>query len=251
MEGIIVNMPSGQVFKVTSPQMKQAMAAKALPAPKGKPKTAVVAIGSFVGHKGHQELWRLTKEQAQQLGADPYLFIGNAVGVDDPIPPSVKTQTWHKLDPEYAGNISAAQQGGSLMQKIKHELINPRPGHGPRYDNVVIMVGEDQRDMPLAQAVMKSVNKFPGYEHVKVTLYPTPRDTGIRFTDLRNILKDPQASEKQQYQLWSQGFDETTLGRDWIKHLMDITRRGMGLNDKPQRDESRSIFQEVTMKAGQ
>ena len=251
MEGIIVNMPSGQVFKVTSPQMKQAMAAKSTPASKGKPKTAVVAIGSFVGHKGHQELWRLTKEQAQQLGADPYLFIGNAVGVDDPIPPSVKTQTWHKLDPEYAGNISAVQQGGSLMQKIKHELVNPRPGHAPRYDNVVIMVGEDQRDMPLAQAIMKSVNKFPGYEHVKVTLNPTPRTTGMSFTKLRNVLKDPQASEKQQYHLWSQGFDETTLGRDWIKHLMDITRKGMGVSDKPQRDESRSIFQEVTKKVGQ
>lgn len=251
MEGIIVNMPSGQLFKVTSPQMKQAMAAKATPASKGKPKTAVVAIGSFVGHKGHQELWKLTKEQAQQLGADPYLFIGNAVGVDDPIPPSVKTQTWHKLDPEYAGNISAVQQGGSIMQKIKHELVNPRPGHAPKYDNIVIMVGEDQRDMPLAQAIMKSVNKFPGYEHVKVTLNPTPRTTGMSFTKLRNVLKDPQASEKQQYQLWSQGFDETTLGRDWIKHLMDITRKGMGVSDKPQRDESRSIFQEVTKKVGQ
>jgi hypothetical protein len=244
-------MPSGQVFKVTSPQMKQAMAAKTPPAVKGKAKTAVVAIGSFVGHKGHQELWRLTKEQAQKLQADPYLFIGNAVGVDDPIPPSVKTQTWHKLDPEYTSNISAVQQGGSLMQKIKHELVNPRPGHAPRYDNVVIMVGEDQKDMPLAQAIMKSVNKFPGYEHVKVSLNPTPRTTGMSFTKLRNILKDPQASDKQQYNVWSQGFDETTLGQDWIKYLMDITRKGMGVSHKPQRDESRSIFQEVTMKAGQ
>lgn len=252
MEGIVVNMPNGQVFKVTSPQMKQAMAAKTASAPtsKGPTKTAVVAIGSFVGHKGHQELWRLTKEKAQQLGADPYLFIGNAVGVDDPIPPSVKTQTWHKLDPELASNISPVQAGGSIMQKIKHELINPRPGHAPRYDNVVIMVGEDQRDMPLAQAIMKAVNKFPGYEHVKVTLNPTPRGTGMSFTKLRNILKDPQASEKQQYNLWSQGFDENALGRDWIKHLMDITRKGMGIQNKPQRDESHSIFLEVTKKVG-
>jgi hypothetical protein len=51
--------------------------------------------------------------------------------------------------------------------------------------------------------------------------------------------------------VWSQGFDETTLGQDWIKYLMDITRKGMGVSHKPQRDESRSIFQEVTMKAGQ
>jgi hypothetical protein len=73
----------------------------------------------------------------------------------------------------------------------------------------------------------------------------------MSFTKLRNILKDPQASDKQQYNVWSQGFDETALGQDWIKYLMDITRKGMGVSHKPQRDESRSIFQEVTMKAGQ
>ena len=229
MEGIIVNMPSGQVFKVTTPEMKQAMADKKAPARPPGNKTAVVAVGSFVGHKGHEELWKLTKEQAQALGADPYLFIGNAVGVDDPIPPSVKTQTWHRLDPEHAANISAVQTGGSIMQKIKHELINPRPGQAPRYDNVVIMVGEDQKDMPIAKALMKAVNKFPGYEHVKVSLQPTPRGTGMSFTKLRNILKNPKASKQEQYQLWSQGFDATVLGKDWIDYLMDITRKGMGL----------------------
>lgn len=250
MEGIVVNMPSGQVFKVTSPQMKKAMAAKATPVVKHDKKTAVVAIGSFVGHKGHQELWKLTKEKAQELGADAYLFIGNAVGIDDPIPPNVKMQTWHKLDPENSANISSVQTDGSMMQKIKHELVNPRPAQPPRYDNIVIMVGNDQAGMTLAQAVMKAVNKFPGYEHVRVTLNPTPRDTGMSFTKLRNILKDPQATEQQQYQLWSQGFDETKLGRDWIKHLMDITRKGMGIVAKPKQDESHSIFHEITQRQG-
>lgn len=238
MEGIVVNMPSGKLFKVTSQHMKDAMAAKlAQPAPKrqGPAKTAVVAIGSFVGHKGHEELFNYTINKAKEVNGDPYLFIGNAVGVDDPIPPEVKVQTWHKLYPQYARNISFVMQGGSLMQKIKHELINPQPGKPPKYDNIIIMVGEDRKDMPLASALMKSVNKFPGYEHVKVSLEVTPRGTGMSFTKLRNILKDPNATPDQQYALWSQGFDENRLGKDWILHLMDISKKGMGVA------ESRSL----------
>lgn len=231
MEGIVVNMPSGKLFKVTSQQMKSAMAAKNAPAPKreGPLKTAVVAIGSFVGHRGHEELFNYTINKAKELGGDPYLFIGNAVGADDPIPPDVKVQTWHRLYPQYAKNISTVMQGGSLMQKIKHELINPQPGKPPKYDNIVIMVGEDRKDMPLAGALMKAVNKFPGYEHVKASLEVTPRGTGMSFTKLRNILKDPNATPEQQYALWAQGFDEKRLGKDWILNLMDISRKGMGV----------------------
>ena len=233
MEGIVVNMPNGTLFKVTSQQMKSAMAAKmAQPGAKreGPLKTAVVAIGSFVGHRGHEELFNFTINKAKELGGDPYLFIGNAVGEDDPIPPDVKVQTWHKLYPQYANNISSTMQGGTLMQKIKHELISPQPGKPPRYDNIVIMVGEDRKDMPLAGALMKAVNKFPGYEHVKASLEVTPRGTGMSFTKLRNILKDPNATSDQQYALWSQGFDETRLGKQWILHLMDISRKGMGIS---------------------
>lgn len=232
MEGIVVNMPNGQMFKVTSSQMKSAMAAKmAQPGAKrqGPLKTAVVAIGSFAGHLGHEDLFNATLNKAKELGGDPYLFIGNAVGADDPIPTDVKVQTWHKLYPEYANNISAVMQGGSIMQKVKHELINPQPGKPPKYDNVVIMVGEDRADMPLAGALMKAVNKFPGYEHVKVSLETIPRTRPISFTKLRDVLKNPNATPEQQYTVWAQGFNEKKLGKSWLLHLMDISREGMGV----------------------
>jgi hypothetical protein len=235
-EGIVINSRLGPI-KVTSQRQKdiisQKNAAKAAArADQGRDnanRTAVVAIGSFVGHRGHEELWKFTRDKAAEVGGDPYLFIGNAEGKDDPIPPSVKVQTWHKLYPNLANNISTVMQGGSLLQKIKHELINPLPGKPPRYDNIIIMVGEDRATMPIAAALMKAVNKFQGYEHVKATLEPTPRGTGMSFTKLRNILKDPNATPEQQYDLWSQGFDEAKLGKDWILHLMDITRKGMGV----------------------
>lgn len=239
MEGIVVNMPNGQMFKVTSQQMKSAMAAKlAQPGAKrqGPLKTAVVAIGSFAGHLGHQDLFDATINKAKELNADPYLFIGNAVGADDPIPPNVKVETWHKLYPEYTNNISAVIQGGSIMQKVKHELINPQPGKPPKYDNIVIMVGEDRKDMPLAGALMKAVNKFPGYEHVKATLETIPRTRPVSFTELRNVLKNPNLTPEQQYAAWAQKFNEKKLGKDWILHLMDISRQGMGIQSTPVQD---------------
>ena len=240
-EGIVINSRLGPI-KVTSQTQRDVIAQKnaaraAVKAsqsqqgniPQTGNKTAVVAIGSFVGHKGHEELLNYTINKAKQVGGDPYLFIGNAVGKDDPIPPDVKVQTWHKLYPNLASNISTVQAGGSLMQKIKHELIQPQPGKSPRYDNIIIMVGEDQAGMNIANALMKSVNKFQGYEHVKVSLEATPRGTGMSFTKLRNILKDPNATPEQQYSVWTQGFDEKKLGKDWILHLMDIARQGMGV----------------------
>lgn len=235
-EGIVINSRLGPI-KVTSQQQRDVIttknaakaAARAEQPRANSNKTAVVAIGSFVGHRGHEELFDYTVKKAAEVGGDPYLFIGNAVGKDDPIPPEVKVQTWHKMYPKYAGHISSVQAGGSILQKIKHELINPLPGKPPRYDNIIIMVGKDQANMPIAGALMKAVNKFQGYEHVKVNLEVTPRGTGISFTKLRDILKDPKATPEQQYAVWTQGFDEQKLGRDWIKHLMNLTRKGMGI----------------------
>jgi len=243
-EGIVINSRLGPI-KITSQEQRDVISAKnaaKVSARTEQPransnKTAVVAIGSFIGHKGHEELWDYTVKKAEQVGGDPYLFIGNAEGKDDPIPPSVKVQTWHKLYPEYAKNISTVQEGGQLIQKIKHELINPLPGKPPRYDNIIIMVGEDRAGINMPNALMKAVNKFQGYEHVKVSLDVTPRGTGISGTALRNSLKnDP---PEKALATWSNAFDVNKLGVDWIKHLMDITRKGMGIQQtQPQQPAS-------------
>lgn len=240
-EGIVINSRLGPI-KVTSQRQKDIITAKnaakaAARAEQGRDnttKTAVVAIGSFIGHMGHQELWNYTINKAQQLNGDPYLFIGNAEGRDDPIPPSVKVETWHKLYPQYADNISTVIEGGSLLQKIKHELINPLPGKLPRYENIIIMVGEDRKGLTMPQALMKAVNKFQGYENVKVSLEVTPRGTGMSGTALRNVLADPNKTPAQQLQVWQQAYNGGNFGAqklpaDWIVHLMDITRKGMGI----------------------
>lgn len=235
LEGIVINFPSGMTVKVTSDYMKNVMARQKSPAPKrtGPKKTAVVAIGSFVGHKGHEQLWNYTLQKAKELGGDPYLFIGSNVGEDDPILPNTKVATWHKLYPDYANNISTINvPGGTLIKKIKHELINPTPGQPPKYDNIIIMVGEDKKNLNFPETLMRSVHKFPGYEHVNVSLGVTPRGTGISFTQLRNILKDPKLSQQQKYKYWAERFDEKKLGKQWIKHLMKQALEGMNMKSK-------------------
>ena len=241
-EGIVINSRLGPI-KVTSQEQRDVITAKnaakqnaRTERPRGPAKTAVVAVGSFVGHRGHEQLWGHTVDMANSIGGDPYLFIGNAEGKNDPIPPAVKVQTWHKLYPNYAKNISTVIQGGSLIQKIKHELINPLPGKSPRYDNIIIMVGRDREVMAqqMAAALMKAVNKFQGYEHVKVTPEITERSeelggTGVSYSDCRNILKNPKYTPQQQLAFWEKAFDVQKLGTPWIEHLMALTRQGMGI----------------------
>ena len=235
IEGLVVNMPGGMLVKVTTPEMKSAVAAKqAVQKPSKPSRTAVVAIGNFAGHRGHEELWKYTRDHAKSLNGDPYLFIGRAYGVDDPIPVDTKVSIWHKLYPEYSKNISAVMDGGSIMQKIKHELISPQPGKAPRYDNIIIMVGEDQARMPIAGALMKAVNRFPGYEHVKVSLEPTPRGTGMSTTRLRNVLKT--GTPQEQFALWRSAYSQK-LSDDDINDLIRQARHGMQLPDQTGSDK--------------
>lgn len=233
IEGLVITLPNGMQVKVTSSEMKDKMAKKAPPRT-GPDRTAVVAIGSFAGHKGHEQLWELTKQKAVQVGGDAYMFIGNKVGPDDPIPPDVKLQTWKKLYPEDSNAFSTVREGGTIPIKIRVELINTVPDQPPKYDNIIIMVGEDQATSmkSMADSIMKFVNRFPGYEHVKVSVEPTARGTGINFTALRNVLKDPNMSEQDKLKAWAKAFDVKKLGVDWIKQLMNISSEGINKNNK-------------------
>ena len=247
-EGIILNTKSGPV-KITTPEQKQVIATKnaarqaaRAEQPRAGNKTAVVAVGSAIGHVGHQQLFNYTLQKAREVGGDPYMFIGPAEGKDDPIPPSVKVETWHKLYPQYADNISTvAHEGGTLLQKIKHELINPLPGKSPRYDNIIITVGTDRAQLAdnWGKALMKAVNKFQGYEHVKVIPNVTGRGeaeggTGVSGTQLRKVLQDVNKTPEQQFAVWNHAYNSGNFGAqkldpEWIKHLMNIARRGMGI----------------------
>jgi hypothetical protein len=243
MEGLVINLPGLPPVKVTSQAMKAAMAAKVAPPPgaENQPtKTAVVALGSFVGHRGHEQLFKFVQDEAKTQGGQPFVFISQAVGRDDPIPGDMKLETWKKLYPNQSDVFSLVQDQpdgtrGSLIKKVEHELVKPRPGKLPDYNNIIIMVGSDRANMEKQAAHLQNrLNRFPGYENVKISLKTTPREaaaggTGVTFTDMRNVLKDPNATEEQQLAAWMAGFNGQKLGKDWIEALMDVARKNMGV----------------------
>ena len=179
--------------------------------------------------------------EARKLGADPYVYISSATGADDPIPADVKLETWQQLYPTKASIFQTIQEGGSVAKKIEKELITS--SNPPPYDRIVVMVGADRYEgfkkwMQHLEKRMKNP-QYPGFEHVKIDVVRTERDpdaggTGISFTALRNILTKQNVTEEEQLQAWENAFDVSKLGRDWIKNLMDITRKGMGVSPAPE-----------------
>jgi hypothetical protein len=253
-EGIILNTRNGPV-KITSPEQKQVIADKnAAIAAAGnarkaagqatRTKTAVVTAGSFVGHKGHEQLVNLVLQEAGKVGGDPYVYISPTMGPDDPIPPELKLATWKKLYPQHAGIFHVWQEGGTPVKKIEKELV--LPANSP-YKHVILMVGTDRyagmkKWMDTLSKRMKDP-RYPG-SHNEVTFdtIETKREaehggTGISFTQCRQALQDPNKTPEQQLHVWLQAFDEKKLGRDWIHHLMNVARKNMGIADNPTTQE--------------
>lgn len=234
IEGLVINMPSGITAKVTSGAMQEKVAAKQ--AEKKKPtnnskrnKPAVVTIGSFVGHKGHQQLIDQTIATAQKVGGVPYVYVSPVVGVDDPIPPKIKLATLRKLYPSIAKNIQVWHDEGTPMKKIEKELVLPE--NSP-YNKIILIVGSDRYEgfknwMDALEKRMKdpqAVKKFGGTQNqVDFETIRSERGTGISFTNLRNTLKDANLDEKAKQNQWLNAFDSDKLGKQWIMKLMQLT----------------------------
>jgi len=263
-EGIILNTNQGPI-KITSKEQKDIIKAKndaikaARPpaADPNKPKsgkTAVVTIGSFVGHVGHQQLVQFVLDKAQQLGADPYVYISSMTGPDDPIPPEVKLETWQKLYPEQRSIFQLIQPGGTPVKKIEKELVTV--SNPPPYDKIIVMVGEDRYEgvRKWLQHLSKRMKnpQYPGFEHVEFDVENTPRSaeaggTGISFTQLRNVLKDTDKTADEQFSVWRKAFDPALDDR-WIKYLMTVARKGMSV--QPKKDVKESVMSEIDLQIG-
>ena len=136
---------SGILAKVTSSLMQSKMAAKktaaAAPQYDRTPRTAVVAIGNFAGHRGHEQLINYAIAKAKELDGTPFVFVGHKVGKDDPIDINTKLETLRRLYPgvtisEVQNQIdtaTGAETVGNIFKKMEYELIK-RP---PHYNNIV------------------------------------------------------------------------------------------------------------------
>ena len=236
MEGIIINFPSGKAVKITSPEMKSAMNSKLSESLSKRNKPAIVTVGSFVGHRGHQQLINQAIATAKKLGGDAYVFVSPTVGPDDPVPPETKLTTLRTLFPAIKNNIQTWQDGGNAIKKIEKELVLPKDSP---YNKIILMVGDDRYDgfkawMESLKKRMhdpRAIAKFGGtqnqveFETVRTERDPVNGGTGISFTMLRNILNNNKLSEHEKLAMWQQAFDTEKLGIEWVKKLMAITNR--------------------------
>ncbi|NBO29835.1 MAG: hypothetical protein EBV10_11470 [Synechococcaceae bacterium WB6_1A_059] len=180
-------------------------------------------------------------DKARELNGTPFVFVGHKVGPDDPIDINTKLETLRKLFPGVTVSVvqnqidaSGQETQGNIFKKIEYELVKKEPF----YNNIIITVGSDQAGMTKTTDQMQArYSKFAPLAHVKVSTYVTPRKdteggTGVSTTQLRNALKN--MPEDQAFQVWSKAYNVEKLGADWIKHLMDIARKNMGIANKPQ-----------------
>ena len=211
-EGIVMSI-DGTDIKVTSKLQKKAIEDK---------KIAVVTFGSFVGHRGHEQLVKLTIEEAKKVHGDPYVLVSPKVGKDDPIPLDVKMQTWKKLG--YGCKFDTWDANGSSMKKVEKELI-----FRDRYKKVVILVGQD-RYKKVSEWVQHLTSRlanplYPENNDVTVEVKCTSRDTGVTFTSLREVIDDSTLDEGRQLDKWYESFNTSVLGNEWVKELYNITKQ--------------------------
>ena len=63
-------------------------------------------------------------------------------------------------------------------------------------------------------------------------------EQGVRSTELRNTLKNPNLSYEQKLAKWMTGFDGETLGRDWIEKIMAEAAKTMHVELKTESKEN-------------
>lgn len=247
-EGIVLQSKNGFI-KITSQEQKDIMKKKRMIGESTETgRTAIVTIGSFVGHVGHEFLVNHVLSRARELNADPYVYISSKVGKDDPITPELKLQTWKKLFPSQENIFSLIQEGGSPVKKIEKELVTV--SNPPPYNKIIVIVGDDRYEgfkkwMEHLSQRMKNP-KFPGFEHVSFSVEGVGRgaesgSNGMSFTALRNVLADTELTDSDKLGIWCTGFNEKKLGRLWIKKLMNCAKENMGLSGIHESVESNPI----------
>lgn len=248
-EGVILYTKKGPI-KVTSPKFKELMKKKQ-DTPKGGGK-AIVAYGNLMGHKGHQLLVDATLKMAQQQNRTPFIYISPMVGPDDPVSPETKKATFQKLYPAHkqafrivgsGADAKGVVRSGGIRGAIKFDLAPEG------FTDIVVVTGEDQKDA-FKFLTTDRARKSMGVDSVDTVIRQDADsgEEGVRSTQLRNILKNPNLSYEQKVNKWMQGFDGKNLGREWIEKLMAEAAKNMSLDLKANSKQKESIMNQPELK---
>jgi hypothetical protein len=189
----------------------------------GEGKSAVVGWGRGMGHKGHMMLASSVITQADETGSDPYFVLSRSVGKDDPLHPDEKLNIYRKVFPNHGQIFHVATEEMPDLTRVLHKL------NGMGYNECTVVVGADQVK---ALSYVKQYNGIANkqgdipfnFDRLDViarqeTNDPSREEEGPRATPMRDILKDPNASEEQRFQAWRDAMSPE-LGDDEVRDLM-------------------------------
>jgi hypothetical protein len=161
-------------------------------------KTAVVGWGRGMGHKGHMYLAQAVIEYAERIGAQPFFFVSETVGADDPLLPKEKLAIYKTVFPKHKNIFDTAKTIIPALVEVQEQ----------GFDDLVFIVGADQKNsFKFLAGTNKSGQKNLPFNSVKV-MSRQETDTsaseleGPRATPMREVLKNPQASTEEKFKYW-------------------------------------------------
>jgi hypothetical protein len=194
----------------------------------GNKDTAIVGWGRGMGHKGHMYLAHAVISTAHRLHADAYFIVSETVGKDDPLLPDEKLEIYRTVFPNHVDSFQTAKN----LIDVLHQLNNDG------YKNCMVMVGEDQKTE--FQYLLR-YNGVPAkttgniiYNFDKLTVISRQEsgdkyanEAGPRATPMREILKEPDATYEQKFNLWRECMP-AKLDDGEVEHYMQLAAERMG-----------------------
>jgi hypothetical protein len=179
-----------------------------------------------MGHSGHMLLAGAVIEYAKATGAQPFFFVSETVGEDDPLLPAEKLAIYKRVFPKFKNIFKTAKTIIPALEEVQSQ----------GFDNLVFVVGADQKNsfrflggktkagnpvLPFNETVVKSRQDVAGELDL-----PELNAEGPRATPLRNILKG-ESSTEQKYAEWRDAMPDA-LSDVQVMKIMKLAAARMG-----------------------
>lgn len=204
----------------------------------GQGDTAVVGWGRGMGHKGHMYLASAVFTTAKKVNGDAYFIVSETVGKDDPLLPAEKLEIYRTVFPEHKNSFQTSKN----LIDVLHELSNDG------YKNCVVIVGEDQKAefqyllKYNGQPAKTSGNVIFNFDTLKIISRQETGDkfageAGPRATQLREILKNQDATYEQKFKVWRNAMPNA-LDDGEVEHYMQLAAERLGFPVEQGLDEA-------------
>lgn len=188
-------------------------------------KKAVVGWGRGMGHKGHMYLAQSVIEYAEKTGAQPIFYVSETVGADDPLTAQEKLAIYKKVFPKHKAIFKSAKTINAAAQEV----------YDAGYTEMTLVVGADQKNaFQFLARPTKSTGQLPiPFDRVQVisrqdTNSETSHLEGPRATPMRDILRDPNASDEDKFAVWRDAMPDALTDKQ-VLATMRLAAQRLGL----------------------